>query len=658
MEDANVVTDQEMQDARRWRDDMFAALSRTESRGHDVGPIVSLDYGGEQAAAQLRNWRRDGDSEPLANGTTRRFVERRDPTTGLAVRVEITEYADFPVVEWVVRLRNTSDVETPILSDVRSMDILLPLQGDAFLNYHTGDHCAADGYEPHRVELGAGSTFSFAPDGGRPTNQAWPYYNVECPQAERGVNIVIGWSGQWCSSFRRIGARLAATGGQERTHFKLLPGEEVRTPLTVLLFYRGDRMRSQNVWRRWMMAHNMPRPAGELPQPLRPASSSVYFDEMTRANEESQKYFIDGHVEKRSGIDCWWMDAGWYPCEGHWHNTGTWEPDPVRFPNGLRAVSDHARSKGLKTLVWFEPERVARDTWLDREHPEWLFDVGGSSKLLDVGNPEVRSWLIDHVDRLLTEQGIDIYRQDFNIDPLPFWRANDADDRQGISEIRYVEGYLAYWDALLQRRPDLLIDSCASGGRRNDLETMRRAVPLHKTDYNYADLPVKQAFHQMLPMWIPYFGSPLRPLDKISTYGYRSAHAQSMATSLDVRREDVDYALAQQLSDEWRRVVGYYYGDYYPLTLYSRDEASWIAWQYDRPDLGEGVFYVFRRAECPEDTLRVKLCGLEPNGRYRFTDADTGATHEGTGDESMTRGLTVPLPDAPCSALCTYEKIG
>jgi len=41
-----------------------------------------------------------------------------------------------------------------------------------------------------------------------------------------------------------------------------------------------------------------------------------------------------------------------------------------------------------------------------------------------------------------------IYRQDFNIEPLPYWRRNDASDRQGVTENFYVQGYLAYLDSL------------------------------------------------------------------------------------------------------------------------------------------------------------------------------------------------------------------
>ena len=128
----------------------------------------------------------------------------------------------------------------------------------------------------------------------------------------------------------------------------------------------------------------------------------------------------------------------------------------------VRAGARHARH-----LAVGQPSRVAAGP------------RAADNRLLNLGNPAGAPWLIDHVDHLLTDQGIDLYRQDFNINPLRLSGAHtDAADRQGITEIRHVKAYLAYWDELRHRHPDMLIDSCASGGRRNDLETLRRAVPL------------------------------------------------------------------------------------------------------------------------------------------------------------------------------------
>ena len=102
--------------------------------------------------------------------------------------------------------------------------------------------------------------------GGRPTNTDWSYFNVEWPG--QGLIVAVGWPGQWAAELARDGARgLHLRAGQELTHFKLLPGEEVRSPLIALQFRQGDWIRSQNVWRRWMMAHSMPRPGGKAIPP-------------------------------------------------------------------------------------------------------------------------------------------------------------------------------------------------------------------------------------------------------------------------------------------------------------------------------------------------------------------------------------------------------
>jgi alpha-galactosidase len=151
---------------------------------------------------------------------------------------------------------------------------------------------------------------------------------------------------------------------------------------------------------------------------------------MIKANETNQILFIDRYAEEGIKLDYWWMDAGWYEHHGGgWPRVGTWLVDSNRFPRGLQGVSDHAHRQGLRVLVWFEPECVTADTWLAKQRPEWILG-GAKGGLLNLGHDDARRWLTEHVDRLLTEQGIDLYRQDFNMDPLEFWRKNDAPDRQ------------------------------------------------------------------------------------------------------------------------------------------------------------------------------------------------------------------------------------
>ena len=243
------------------------------------------------------------------------------------------------------------------------------------------------------------------------------------------------------------------------------------------------------------------------------------------------------------------------------------------------------------------------------------------------------------------------------MDPLSFWRKDDPPDRQGIAENLHVQGYLAYWDALRQRQPDLVIDSCASGGRRNDLETMRRAIALHPTDYNYGDLTSKQAFHSSLFQWLPCFGSNTVPVDTVSAYAIRSGHAMNVVLGYDLRRKDLDYALLRKLTAEWRQIVPCYQGDYYPLTGYNRDSHRWLAWQFDRPEQGDGVVEAFRRENAEVASTTFRLVGLDQAARYQLTDLDSLKVHDYSGSELVEHGLTVQIEAKPGAVAIRYERL-
>jgi alpha-galactosidase len=285
--------------------------------------------------------------------------------------------------------------------------------------------------------------------------------------------------------------------------------------------------------------------------------------------------------------------------------------------------------------------------------------------LLNLGNDAAREWLTDHVDKLLTEQGIDLYRQDFNMDPLPFWRAADAPDREGITENRHVCGYLAYWDELRRRHPDMLIDSCASGGRRNDLETMRRAVPLWRSDYAFEPIG-HQCMTYGISLWLPYHGtgtvaSSAAPyygggFTAVEPYAFWSNTAPSLGSGIDLRVREIDYNALRRLYGQWRELSRFYYGDFYPLTPYTQDEAEWIAWQFHAPDRGEGVIQAFRRPRSAAAEKRLALHDLEPDATYAVRDAGSDVTRQASGRELMADGLAVALPEAPAAAVVFYGK--
>ncbi len=286
--------------------------------------------------------------------------------------------------------------------------------------------------------------------------------------------------------------------------------------------------------------------------------------------------------------------------------------------------------------------------------------------MLNLGNLEARNWLVNHVDKLMTDQGIDAYRQDFNMNPVEYWRGNEAPDRRGITEIGHITGLLAYWDELAKRRPNMLIDNCAGGGCRNDIECLRRGVPLWRTDAAY-DCTSTQCQTYGISFWIPYNGTatvacrdaPFYGGGKtpVEAYAFLSNAAPSLLLTLDVRQKDIDYARLRELVGWFRKYLGpNYCGDYYPLTPYSAGDKDWIAWQFDRPEAGEGVVQAFRRGGSADERMQLKLRGLDTASNYRITDVIADKSWTAKGSDLLGAGLVTTIVDKPGVSLIAYKE--
>jgi alpha-galactosidase len=352
----------------RWIATHFGPKART--------PPFSFVYGGRSAAGLLERWDCRRVTKRLDKSRTQITLTYTDPDTRLQVRCQVVRSKDFPTVEWVLHFRNAGAADTPIVSDVQAIDTVFERKGPGewVLHHLRGDSCTKDSFEPIDTVMEPGTELRFAPSGGLPSSGQWPYYNLEWDGG--GTMAAVGWPGQWASSFTRdSGTDLRVRAGQELTHFTLRPGEEVRSPLIALMFYEGDWVRSQSMWRRWMFTQNLPKDHGKTVSSRLSAYCGNWFPGNV-TDETGEITFMDRYLAEGIDLDYWWMDAGWYlPCKDDWGPTGTWEVDRVRYPGGLRAVSDHARSQGLQAIVWFEPERVTPGTWLAENHPEWV--LGG-----------------------------------------------------------------------------------------------------------------------------------------------------------------------------------------------------------------------------------------------------------------------------------------
>jgi len=642
-------------------------LRRNWTARHFDGKVTALPFsftcGGRPAAELLPSWKLERQTAKPQPARIQRTITCADPATGLRVRCDVTEYTDFPAVEWVLHFENRGAQDSPIL------DKILPLatefktvaQSNFVVHHSLGDRNSAQSFAPVEDVLTPRSTndLVFAPIGGRSSDGVMPFFNLAWP--EGGVALAIGWSGQWESHFRRSprGA-LAAQAGQQLIHCKLHPGESIRTPRILLVFWHGDEpIRGNNLLRQVLMTHYLPRRNGDLV--LSPICASVNWAAPDGSYEEPHISVIQPLA--RRGIEVFWSDMDpqqWYP-NGFPEGTGTWEPDPAKYPHGLRPIGDAACAAGLEYLLWFEPERVHPGTRIDREHPEWVMPPDKEwSKLFRLHDEQARRWLTDYIDAQISAARLSWVRWDFNVEPLGFWRRNDALDRQGITEIRHIEGLYAMWDDLRARHPGLVIDLCASGGRRIDLESLTRGQPLWHSDMQCSGKPsltADQLQNAGLWRWVPMHGCGNFAYEP--AYAFRSAmttgnilapsNAQGRLSTAD---PDTDEAVRRTVAI-YRKLRPYMVGDFYPLFPHSESEEAWFGFQFHRHDLNAGAAILFRRGKSKDDKMPVPFHALVPQRIYEvsFEDAPARQTLRG----SVLSALPIEISTSPGSAIVYYR---
>lgn len=651
------------------------------------GIPLSFSYGGKASGTLLPSWRQSRAKRQLPDGVTLHTLNWTDPATGLECVMELKEYADFPAAEWVVHLRNTGKADTPILENILPLDLAGDVSPAVTLHRSRGSMCSKDDFAYSADVLERGRSLTMTPVEGR-SSYAWlPFFNLVEQQTSdwwydfrsgvgpaepaRGSIIAIGWTGCWSAAFDWTGsASLSVRAGVEKTHLTLHPGESIRTPSILVLNWQGKPLDGNNLLRQFILKHHTPQAGGK------PVEGPI-------CNGTWGGMKSDGHLERiklcaseRLPYDYYWIDAAWFgPADsrcaegltGDWSShVGDWSINPAAHPKGLRPISDAAHQAGMKFLLWFEPERAIWGTPLTRQHPDWFLGEkkDGSNVILNLGNPEARTWITQFISGRIASDGVDCYRQDFNIDPLPTWRAADAPDRIGMTEIKYIEGLYAFWDGLLADHPNLVIDNCASGGRRLDLEMISRSIALWRSDvqcFPGFDMECSQSQTLGLSLWVPLSacGTEYCPGD---TYRFRSSLSSGMVFHLfsdDAHPIDPKYPYEwhRKMMADFVRARPMFTGNFYPLTPFRQDKEAWAGFQCHRADTNQGLVLAFRREKCPFSAASVPLNELDPAARYEFEDADSGQRWIETGEKLLKDGLPLTMDKPRSAKLVFYKKL-
>jgi len=659
-----------------------------------IKPPFSFIYGGKMSADLLPRWKCEIKTSDTEGKGMQQEVTYTDPETGLRVRAVATVFNDFPAMEWVMYFQNTGGSDTPILQDIQALDAPLRSPGrDPIIHYAKGSTCSMDDFMPMTRTLGERGRLHLEPGGGRPSSEFLPFFNIE--GRGEGVVVAIGWSGEWAATFihSEEGANFQVQAGMALTHLKLHPDEEIRAPRILTLFWQGERLRGNNLLRQFILAHHRPAAGGK---PLyAPTTNANWGGTSASDHLENIREIIAHHLP----MDYYWIDAEWFGKGDWWKNPGNWEVKSDLYPHGFKPISELLHSAGCKFLLWFEPARVCQGTPWYTEHSDWLlevpkdkrvyrgFDAKGdwdiptsdprwvpneslrnqlqeNDKLFNLGIPEAREFLTDFISDKVNEFGLDCFRSDANIAPLEFWRAADAPDRQGLTEIRWVEGLYVFWDELLRRHPHLIIDNCASGARCIDLETISRSIIFSRTDFG-GNPEADQCHSYGLLQWVPLNMTCAGNLSTKNEYRIRSSMTGGLSYSLfsqgDVPQGQADYshfpfASVRRCLERHIAIQRYFYGDFYPLTEYTQAGDAWIAYQLDLSDEGEGMVVALKRPLSNYTRAIFQLKALRREALYEITNLDTSENKTLTGGELMDKGLEAVLLDKPDSALLSYRR--
>lgn len=699
---SSLVTPEEMEWMQAWVSrliDAKAAEKKAPARGTNRcsgGVPFSFTCGAQSSRDWLNLDAAKSESGGLHGNRRTHLLRWTDLKTSISCEMELTEFKNFPAMEWVVRLSNAGRSETPTLSCFKALDIFWKCTGEGItpeLRRSLGSDGRHDDFQYQRDELrksmweaprtirmdsATNTAFRKARNGslfeedGRPSATWLPFFNLRT--GEDGLISALGWSGQWFAEFAHDGAgKTDISAGMENLALKLRPGESIRSPQIMLLYWKGEPAHAHNVLRQFILEFHSPKIKG------RPVEMPICNGAWGGTPTQGHLSTIDAITKHGLPYDYYWIDAGWYgtsstPCpnvfEGDWPITGDWRVNRNRHPRGLKPISDAAHRAGMKFLLWFEPERASHGTPITLKHPKWFLrptkddPKTNDSLLLDLGNPKAWQWAVETISTLIKENGIDCYREDFNFDPGPYWRNADKEGRQGMVEIRFVEGLYAFWDELRRRHPGLLIDNCASGGRRLELETISRSVALWRTDYNcfpFMNADASQVHTMGLSQWLPLnCTSPFaKPGD---TYQVRSAFSTGLVLNIeefgisDSKAPDFPWAWFCKMLNEARRMRPCFRGDFHPLTPGVINPESWLAYQLLIPGTGAGAVLAFRRAESPMTSATFQLHDLQAKKKYELEDTDSGRTWHETGKKLTAKGLSISIDTPRASRLVFFKE--
>ncbi|GMQ55998.1 alpha-galactosidase [Vallitalea sediminicola] len=372
---------------------------------------------------------------------------------------------------------------------------------------------------------------------------------------------------------------------------------------------------------------------------------ATYFD----FNEE--KIVTLAKVAKEVGIELFVLDDGWFQGRNNDKAAlGDWFVDYNKLPNGIAGLGEKINEIGMEFGLWIEPEMVNKISNLYEEHPDWIISTpnrrespGRNQFVLDFSREEVVEYIYNMIAKILEKAPISYIKWDMNRSISEPYSDNLPIDRQGEMMHRYILGVYNLYERLTTKFPQILFESCASGGGRFDPGMLYYSPQAWTSDDTDAMERLKIQYGTSLIYPLKSMGShvsavPNHQIGRATSLPTRAnvAYFGTFGYELDITKcTDTEMKLIKQQIEFFKKYSSLIYGgDFYRLeSPFEKNITSWMVVSRDKKEAIVGIYQCLAKPNPRFE--RIRLQGLNDN--FNYTIDNMSRTFYG--DELMNIGF-------------------
>lgn len=579
-----------------------------------------------------------------------------DEVTQVELKLNYTVFRDYNAIARSAHFENKGS-QTLKLNSAMSFSLDLPGTEYEWMQF---SGAWAREREPFVKKIGSGVTSVESMRGCSSPNQN-PFVVIRKPGTTEDCGEAYGVSLVYSGNF--LAQAEGDTYGQTRVMiginprgfcWNLTPGEVFQTPEAVVVYSaQGLNGMSQNF-------HELYRTRlarGYWRDRERPVLLNNW--EATYMDFDEEKILNIARKACEAGIELFVLDDGWFGKRNDdFRGLGDWFVNTDKLENGISGLSRKITEMGMRFGLWFEPEMVNEDSDLFRAHPDWILatpgrepSLGRNQCVLDFSRKVVVDAIYEMMEKVIADSDITYIKWDMNRSITECYSAAYAANQQGEIYHRYILGVYDLYERLITRFPEILFESCASGGARfdpgmlyyapqawcsDDTDAVERIGIQYGTSYCY---PVSSvgAHVSVVPNHQILRETPLETRFNVAMFG-------AFGYELDITRmpEEEFEEVKKQVAfvKQYRKLI--HTGTYYRLAdPFATNEGAWMVVSQDQK---EAIVMYSRILIHPNSPVkRLKLKGLNPDLEYRI-EAPRKKEVSRCGDELMYAGLITTEP--------------